>query len=263
MFDFALLISAITLVSIDYLYLFMIKGYFENQLKNAKNHIAFQLDYLFAETNINDQFQKRDLIEKSLKIINKINDKIIREDFKNDLALKLNISKDLLILNKIEEKKVEVIHNSTMDAEFELLARMLLFPEVIKIFQKELGVFENPNYTALAFEIIDHYQNYSSLNLDVFETKLLSHNKLTIFPIFIKIKSLESFEKSNHEIIELLYSIKKKKISKQRQLLENKRNIISKSELFNLEIEIIKLKQIEDKIESEKKYYEENLNERL
>ena len=59
MFDFALLISAITLVSIDYLYLFMIKGYFENQIKKVQgtplktNLLPIAFCYIFLIFGIN------------------------------------------------------------------------------------------------------------------------------------------------------------------------------------------------------------------
>ena len=36
MFDFALLVSAIVMVTIDYVYLYIFKGYFSNQVKNVK-----------------------------------------------------------------------------------------------------------------------------------------------------------------------------------------------------------------------------------
>ena len=59
MFDFALLISAITLVSIDYLYLSMIKGYFKNQIKKVQgtplktNLLPIAFCYIFLIFGIN------------------------------------------------------------------------------------------------------------------------------------------------------------------------------------------------------------------
>jgi uncharacterized membrane protein len=59
MFDFALLISAITFVSIDYFYLFMIKGYFENQIKKVQgtplktNLLPIAFCYIFLIFGIN------------------------------------------------------------------------------------------------------------------------------------------------------------------------------------------------------------------
>lgn len=59
MFDFSLLISAIFLVSIDYIYLSAIKSYFLNQIKNVQgspanvNYLAVIICYIFLVIGIN------------------------------------------------------------------------------------------------------------------------------------------------------------------------------------------------------------------
>lgn len=59
MFDFSLLISAIFLVSIDYIYLSAIKSYFLNQIKNVQgtppnvNYLAVIICYIFLIIGIN------------------------------------------------------------------------------------------------------------------------------------------------------------------------------------------------------------------
>ena len=53
MFDFALLVSAIILVTIDYAYLYIMKGYYANQVKKVQgdplkmNFLATAICYIF------------------------------------------------------------------------------------------------------------------------------------------------------------------------------------------------------------------------
>jgi uncharacterized membrane protein len=59
MFDFALLVSAITMVVLDYVYLSMIKSYFENQVKSVQgsplklNFLAAAICYIFLILGLN------------------------------------------------------------------------------------------------------------------------------------------------------------------------------------------------------------------
>ena len=59
MFDFLLLISAIVFISIDFIYLSTIKGYFENQIKSVQgsyptmNFLGIALCYIFLIVGIN------------------------------------------------------------------------------------------------------------------------------------------------------------------------------------------------------------------
>ena len=59
MFDFALLVSAIVMVTIDYVYLYIFKGYFSNQVKNVQgsplsmNYLAAAICYIFLILGLN------------------------------------------------------------------------------------------------------------------------------------------------------------------------------------------------------------------
>ena len=59
MFDFALLVSAIVMVTIDYIYLYLFKGYFANQVKNVQgtplkmNFLATAICYIFLILGLN------------------------------------------------------------------------------------------------------------------------------------------------------------------------------------------------------------------
>ena len=59
MFDFALLVSAIVMVTIDYVYLYLFKGYFSNQVKNVQgsplnmNYLAAAICYIFLILGLN------------------------------------------------------------------------------------------------------------------------------------------------------------------------------------------------------------------
>ena len=59
MFDFALLVSAIVMVTIDYVYLYLFKGYFANQVKNVQgtplkmNFLATAICYIFLILGLN------------------------------------------------------------------------------------------------------------------------------------------------------------------------------------------------------------------
>jgi uncharacterized membrane protein len=59
MFDFALLVSAITMVVIDSIYLSLMKGYFMNQVKNVQgsplkiNFLAAAICYIFLILGLN------------------------------------------------------------------------------------------------------------------------------------------------------------------------------------------------------------------
>jgi uncharacterized membrane protein len=59
MFDFLLLVSAIVLISIDFIYLNLIKGYFNNQIKMVQgspmsiNYLGAAICYILLVTGIN------------------------------------------------------------------------------------------------------------------------------------------------------------------------------------------------------------------
>jgi uncharacterized membrane protein len=59
MFDFAFLVSAIVMVVIDYVYLYLFKGYFSNQVKNVQgspltmNYLATAICYIFLILGLN------------------------------------------------------------------------------------------------------------------------------------------------------------------------------------------------------------------
>ena len=59
MFDFALLVSAIILVTIDYAYMYIMKGYFANQVKKVQgdplkvNFLATAICYIFLILGLN------------------------------------------------------------------------------------------------------------------------------------------------------------------------------------------------------------------
>jgi uncharacterized membrane protein len=59
MFDFLLLVSAIVLISIDFVYLNVMKGYFSNQIKRVQgspmeiNYLGVALCYIFLIAGIN------------------------------------------------------------------------------------------------------------------------------------------------------------------------------------------------------------------
>jgi uncharacterized membrane protein len=59
MFDFLMLISAIVLISIDFVYLNLMKGYFENQIKQVQgsavkfNLLGAAICYIFLITGLN------------------------------------------------------------------------------------------------------------------------------------------------------------------------------------------------------------------
>jgi uncharacterized membrane protein len=59
MFDFFLLVSAIVLISIDFIYLNLIKGYFNNQIKMVQgspmsiNYLGAAICYILLVTGIN------------------------------------------------------------------------------------------------------------------------------------------------------------------------------------------------------------------
>jgi uncharacterized membrane protein len=59
MFDFALLVSAITMVTLDYVYLSLIKSYFENQVQKVQgsplklNFLAAAICYIFLILGLN------------------------------------------------------------------------------------------------------------------------------------------------------------------------------------------------------------------
>ena len=59
MFDFFLLVSAIVLISIDFVYLNIMKGYFSNQIKRVQgssmeiNYLGAALSYIFLVVGIN------------------------------------------------------------------------------------------------------------------------------------------------------------------------------------------------------------------
>lgn len=59
MFDFILLVSAIVLISIDFVYLNIMKGYFERQIQNVQssalkiNYLGVAFSYIFIITGLN------------------------------------------------------------------------------------------------------------------------------------------------------------------------------------------------------------------
>lgn len=169
------------------------KEQFDNCINNPMNVMDFKLLYFKQDKNLNSIDDKKLYIKQVLDELKNVKDEILIDLTLNKLSeetginkqtIKLSIDKEITITPTKETTKL----NKYELAEQKLLAYMLKYDDVIRLFIKKNVVLSNKEYRNLSRRIIDYYKenrtiNYSdfigTINLDTLNT-VYNLNKIKI-----------------------------------------------------------------------------------
>ncbi len=145
--------------------------------KNRINFIDFKLNYLKNNKDLNNSTDLSNYINESIKIINNIDDDILREIKIRELSDEFKISIDLIkskITNssiKIKEEKKpvkKISYNKYDKSEIRILYLMMMHEDLINYYQTHLGYLNNDKRKKLANEIINYYNVKKTFDISDF-----------------------------------------------------------------------------------------------
>ena len=153
----------------------------EDNIAHAESFINFKLNYLKNNKNLNDT---RDLVNYLKEVVNSLKDeddltkevtisKLSKDyDISIDTLKEMLPSKESKVINKeINPKKEKAITNKKLTLSiYHILYYMMNDERFIKIYQDELGFFNEKVYRGIAAEIIYYLQKYGKINLADFLT---------------------------------------------------------------------------------------------
>lgn len=139
---------------------------FLNAYNSRVNFIDFELNYLKNNKDLTKSVDASTYINESIKVINGIDDDILRELKIKELSDEFGVSTDI-IKSKITNKNVKVVkeikkipkkirYNKYDTSEIRILYLMLNNEEVISYYENHLGYLNNPERKKLANAIINY-----------------------------------------------------------------------------------------------------------
>ena len=142
---------------------------FLNAYNSRVNFIDFELNYLKNNKDLTKSVDASTYINESIKVINGIDDDILRELKIKELSDEFGVSTDI-IKSKITNKNVKVVkeikkipkkirYNKYDTSEIRILYLMLNNEEVISYYENHLGYLNNPERKKLANAIINYKNN--------------------------------------------------------------------------------------------------------
>ena len=142
---------------------------FLNAYNSRVNFIDFELNYLKNNKDLTKSVDASTYINESIKVINGIDDDILRELKIKELSDEFGVSPDI-IKSKITNKNVKVVkeikkipkkirYNKYDTSEIRILYLMLNNEEVISYYENHLGYLNNPERKKLANAIIKYKNN--------------------------------------------------------------------------------------------------------
>ena len=148
-------------------------------MKEVKMPIAFQMNYYYEQTNMQNYEDKKAYFEKMVHAIGTLKDEIDREYYSELLEKKSGFSKQIIhnSLSKITNQvivanplPVTYVRNKQIidkyrQAERNLLHYMLEEREVSKRYEKNLGFMIDTVYNIIASYIVDYYRQYFVLEI--------------------------------------------------------------------------------------------------
>ena len=235
------------------------KDAFLNAYNNRVSFIDFELNYLKKGVNLSDASSLSKYINESIKVINSIDDDILREIKIKELSKKFDIDINLIkskITNKnvsIKEVKREVKpikkvkYNKYDISEIRLLYLMMNNPELIDYYENYLGYMCDPDRKKLADAIISYKEEKKTFDYADFICYTCLREDLNN-----TLKSVCSYPQSENyteeELNDYILRVKERRVQKEEERLKNLlKNTIDKNEqkkildkLFNIKKEVLK-----------------------
>ena len=151
---------------------------FLNAYNSRVNFIDFELNYLKNNKDLTKSVDASTYINESIKVINGIDDDILRELKIKELSDEFGVSTDI-IKSKITNKNVKVVkeikkipkkirYNKYDTSEIRILYLMLNNEEVISYYENHLGYLNNPERKKLANAIINYKNNNKTFDYSDF-----------------------------------------------------------------------------------------------
>lgn len=231
------------------------KEEFLNKINNPISIMEFKLNYLKNNKDLNSSSDMSNYVNDILKELNNIDDEILREITLKKLSIESNLDIEFLkskleVKEKVKEiKKVEQPKktniNKYIKAEQYLLYYMMNNPNVIKIYQSNLGYMPTDKYRKLAFEINYFYKNNKYINVS--DLMILHNEDEEIINTIKEINLLNLKEEyTNEEIMDYIKSIKdyniKEESKRLKDLMKMEIDPLKKAEYANKILEIQKTK---------------------
>jgi len=219
---------------------------FKKSIFSPTKYFDYHLSYLRESKNLENADDLAKYINEVIKYLQTIDDDILRNITINKLNADYNVSIDIL-KSKLastkpkEVKKVEEVVKKKNKNKYEIAAEKILFfmlnkSTYIKMYEKQLGYFEQKIYRDIAHEIVYYYR----LNKDIDIADFISfvNNKELINEKVLEIISNGNEEEINEEIFsEYIEVIKRELILNEIKELKNQ----VKEELdINKKVELLK-----------------------
>ena len=220
---------------------------FKENLKNPIDFIDFKIKKEKDNINIENSEELATYINKIILDVNNIKDLILKEVTLNKISTEYNIGLDILKAKldsiKQEEKVATEVFKSNKKEDKKLngldkIIRKILFfmmndKKYIKIYQKDIGFFEDKIYRNIANEIVYFSENHDTINIADFITYISNNQEIytTISEIIdtndeiLNDKEFDSYIKVYNQKNEEL-KIKKLKIKLSKELDINKKKEI-------------------------------------
>lgn len=228
---------------------------FLNAYKNKVSFIDFNLDYLKKKKDLKNAEDITSYIKEAIKVINEIDDDILREIKIKELSKSYDINEDIIrskitIKEKIKTKKKEINkipqkikHNKYDKSEIRLLYLMVNNPELIKYYENHLGYMNNEKRRHFANEIINYKEKNKTF--DYADFICYTTNDPSLEETLKEINIYGGTEEyTDDEINDYITSIKKLRVDNQiKNLNEKMKNTLDQEEKKRLASRIVNMKK--------------------
>ena len=209
------------------------KEAFIKSYENKINFIDFEIEYLKENVDLNDSVELSKYINQVINTLNGVTDNVLLDIKVKEIAKKYDISEEV-IYSKIKNnkdvkiKKVEkpsklkkIKYNKHDISEIRIIFLMLNYPEVIRIYEKELGFLLTKERKVLANEIVYFKDINDGFNYADFITYI--SDKDNIMKAFNEVQSYHNIsEYSEEELNDYIKDIKTEMIKRQVNQMKNK-----------------------------------------
>ena len=175
-------------------------------------------------------------INESINVINEINDDVLRELKVKELSKEFDISTELIksklqmkdnnkvIVKKSTKNVVKKRYNGDDMSELRILHLMLNYPEVITIYERQLGYLNDENRKNLADAIINYKESHKMFDYADFICYTNVREDLTRVIKEVEsypLNNVQSISYSNEELEDYINKVKRKRV----KMLQNERTL--------------------------------------
>lgn len=203
---------------------------------NRVNFVDFELNYLKKNVDLSNTLEVSNYINESINVINEINDDVLRELKVRELSKEFDISTELIksklqmkdnnkvIVKKSTKNVVKKRYNGDDMSELRILHLMLNYPEVITIYERQLGYLNDENRKNLADAIINYKESHKMFDYADFICYTNVREDLTRVIKEVEsypLNNVESISYSNEELEDYINKVKRKRV----KMLQNERTL--------------------------------------